>query len=193
MANEVDFEWNEFVRNVQGPKYSRLRQTIEWITRPCEFMEHLFDKYGDTFYIDILGWGRLILTCDMKIVDRCFREDDQKLSASGANRILEPIVGSNSVFLAEGSSHRSKRRKISSCLHLGQHLDQIRPLLRSIIKKFSEENFREIVDPQSWLSTITAHLMFSLIFGKEDEKSARHLKTKMDPLLGPLSSMYAFS
>lgn len=148
--------------------------------------------WGDTFYIDVIGWGRIILTCNQTLVERCFRTDMSVLSGAEANSILTPVVGQHSVFVKDGEAHLRKRRVIANVLKpreinatLSETLDKVFREHDGIEAAFSR--------PSQWISDTTMQIMVSLIFGVNDRDISSEIRRLLAPLIGPLSGVLAFS
>jgi cytochrome P450 family 135 len=92
-------------------------QTLRWSFRPLPFMQECRQKFGDSFSLKFLGFERpMVLISDPAAIKALYMERSHGLPP-GRNIILEPILGSRSVLLLEGSEHLARRRLMLPPFH----------------------------------------------------------------------------
>ena len=183
---------NELSNSALGSKKPSLVQTLAWLNKPGEYLEKSQERYGDNFYIDVFGWGRVIFVCEPKIVNSIFSSEENMLSGGKANEILTPVVGKNSIFTQEGKAHKRKRNSIKRSLQF-QNFSKNHHIHLGIIERniqSSGANTNTIDD--TTFRSITLQIMINILFGKDDPDLAKHLQNKLQPLIGTMSSILAF-
>jgi cytochrome P450 len=99
------------------PRSNSLMQTLRWTFRPLPFMQECREKFGDSFSLRFLGFERpMVLISDPAAIKALYTERSHGLPP-GRNIILEPILGSRSVLLLEGSEHLARRRLMLPPFH----------------------------------------------------------------------------
>ena len=93
-----------------GPRLPVAVQTAAWVARPWEFMDRCAARYGDTFTMRLAGEGTWVMMSHPDAVKEIFTGPSELLHAGEGNRILLPMVGSNSVLLLDEEPHREQRR-----------------------------------------------------------------------------------
>jgi cytochrome P450 len=92
-------------------------QTLRWTFRPLPFMQECRERFGDTFSLKFLGFERpMVLISDPAAIKALYMERSHGLPP-GRNIILEPILGSRSVLLLEGSEHLARRKLMLPPFH----------------------------------------------------------------------------
>jgi cytochrome P450 len=104
-----------------GPRLPVAVQTAVWMARPWEFMERCAARYGDVFTLRLAGERPWVMVSDPAIVKEIFTAPPELLHAGEANRILQPVVGANSVLLLDDDAHREQRRLLMPPFR-GNHL-----------------------------------------------------------------------
>ena len=93
-----------------GPRLPVAVQTAAWMARPWEFMERCAARYGDVFTLRLAGERPWVMVSHPDAVKDVFTGSPELLHAGEANRIVQPVVGANSVLLLDDDDHRRQRR-----------------------------------------------------------------------------------
>ena len=88
-----------------GPSQPSLIQTIGWWARPISFLERSRARYGNRFTIKLLATPPFVMIADPDQVKAIFTTDPTVLHPGEGARILEPVVGRNSVILLDEGEH----------------------------------------------------------------------------------------
>lgn len=73
-------------------------------------MDRAAARYGDTFTMKLVGEGPIVMVSHPDAVRQIFTSPPELVLAGEANRILQPVVGQNSVLLLDRDAHREQRR-----------------------------------------------------------------------------------
>lgn len=73
-------------------------------------MDRAAARYGDTFTMKLVGEGPIVMVSHPDAVRQIFTSPPELMLAGEANRILQPVVGQNSVLLLDRDAHREQRR-----------------------------------------------------------------------------------
>ena len=98
---------------------SPLRQLINWIARPYDFLDHCAKNYGDTFTVRLMGFPPLVMLSDPQAIGEIFATDAKQFDAGKNNEILKPLLGNNSLFLLDGDRHKRERKMLMPPFHGG--------------------------------------------------------------------------
>src|SRR4051794_2702946 len=93
-----------------GPRLPVLLQTIGWWNRPTVYVERLRDRFGKRFTLRLLGQPPLVLLSDPDELRELFMAPPEVLHPGEGARLLEPIVGANSVILLDEQPHLEQRK-----------------------------------------------------------------------------------
>ncbi len=78
--------------------------------RPTESVRRWRRKFGDVFTIKLLPTGPFAYVADAEAARSVFSADQSQLHAGEANRMLEPVNGSNSVVVLDDERHEVARK-----------------------------------------------------------------------------------
>src|SRR5688572_33260188 len=93
-----------------GPSMPAALQTVRWLFRPIEFMDSCRRRYGDAFSVTFIGFETpMVMISDPAAIEALYKGRENGLPP-GRTQTLEPVMGSRSVLLLEGSEHLARRR-----------------------------------------------------------------------------------
>ena len=100
-----------------GPRVPPLVQMFQWIFRPIPFMRSCAETYGNAFTIRFIATPPMVFISEPAAIKQVFTGDPANLQAGRANRVLKPIVGSNSILMLDGVRHRRERKLLMPPFH----------------------------------------------------------------------------
>jgi cytochrome P450 len=176
-----------------GPNTPALVQTWQWLRDPAGYVEQCQRRYGSVFRISVSRWGHLVMIGDPDLAKAVFMAPDSHLSASDANEILRPVVGGKSLFCLEGEQHRKMRQLVAA--NLGHSfIRNIQPrLLELVLDSISSLIAAKGRGRADRWRILTMRSMLLLLAGIDDEDTARKFVSRIRPLTGSLSGVFAFS
>jgi cytochrome P450 len=117
-----------------GPKSPRAVQTLAWWTRTVPLFERCRARYGKRFTLRLLQTPPAVYLSDPAEVKEVFTAPPEVLHPGEGARVLEPIVGANSVILLDERSHLSQRKLMLPAFH-GERMDALTGLLEEITER----------------------------------------------------------
>ncbi|MDF5734010.1 MAG: cytochrome P450 [Rhizonema sp. PD38] len=106
------------VKQIEKIKTPQLIQQIEFTLRPLEFFERCAQNYGDIFFTTIFSDLKTLVVSHPQDLQELFDPASKILAApGGANEILRPQVGENSLILQDGKRHLRQRKLMMPPLH----------------------------------------------------------------------------
>jgi cytochrome P450 family 135 len=96
-----------------GPRLPAPIQLAAWVSRPWEFMDWCAVRYGDVFTLRIAGQRPWVMVSHPDAVKDIFTGPPELLLSGESSRIVQPLVGANSVLLLEADAHREQRRLLT--------------------------------------------------------------------------------
>ena len=168
-----------------GPRMPRALQTLGWITRPMPFMEQCRDRYGDAFTLRIAHEGEWVLLSDPEAVKQVFTGDPRLLHAGEGNRVLLPVLGSNSVLLLDEDPHMRQRKLLLPPLHgerLARHAETMRDVAEREVASWPAGDTLAIA-PR--MADLTLEIIARTVFGSADPELLRRLRETIEFLSKP--------
>jgi cytochrome P450 len=93
-----------------GPTSPAWWQLFRFANDPLRFLDECHRLYGDTFTLNIAGYGRFVMVSNPEAVREIFRGDPDVLHSGEANDILSATVGRYSLLVLDGPAHARQRR-----------------------------------------------------------------------------------
>jgi cytochrome P450 len=100
-----------------GPRMPVFLQGIGWWNRPTAFMERCRARYGKRFTIRLPGQPPFVMISDPEELKEIFKAPPDVLHPGEGARILEPVLGSNSVILLDEAPHLEQRKLLLPAFH----------------------------------------------------------------------------
>jgi cytochrome P450 len=167
-------------------------QLARWLRDPIGLMEDSARRYGDTFTLNLWRVGpRCVYFSDPAAVREIFTAPTERLQAGEGNAILEPFVGSNSVFLLDGPRHDQQRRLLMPPFH-GERMRTYFTVIRDAIdQEIAGWSVGQRFPFQTAMARVTLDVILRAVFGLREEaefkrfreRGARLLQDASNPLL----------
>lgn len=92
-------------------------QTAAWLFRPTGFLDWCRRRYGDIFSVKFIGFNTpMVMISDPESISALYKGRENGLPP-GRTFTLEPVMGSRSVLLLEGTEHLSRRKLMLPAFH----------------------------------------------------------------------------
>src|SRR3954452_10651119 len=114
-----------------GPRMPVFLQGIGWWTRPTAFMERCRARYGKRFTIRLPGQPPFVMISDPEELKEIFKAPPDVLHPGEGARILEPVLGSNSVILLDEGPHLEQRKLLLPAFH-GDAMQKLMGLMEEL-------------------------------------------------------------
>ncbi|MEM1395146.1 MAG: cytochrome P450 [Cyanobacteria bacterium P01_H01_bin.150] len=177
-----------------GPKTPELIQQIRFILSPMSFLEECTERYGDIFTIH-LTYISIVIVSNPQGLQQLL--NDKEFTAPGdANKIIEPMVGSNSVITIDGEKHRHQRKLLMPSFHG----DRMRTYTE-VINRVTQEIIRDWevgkpFDVRGAMQKITLRVIMQAVFGlykgKRAEEIENHIRNFLEAGGSPLGAVMLF-
>ena len=117
-----------------GPRQSSAIQTIAWWVRPISFLERCRTRYGNRFTMRLLSTPPFVMIADPEQVKAIFTTDPEVLHPGEGARVLEPVVGKNSVILLDEGEHLSQRKLMLPAFH-GEKMQRLAATMQEVAEQ----------------------------------------------------------
>ncbi len=148
-----------------GPRVPPLIQMFQWIFRPIPFMRSCAETYGNAFTIRFIATPPMVFITEPTAIKQVFTGDPANLQAGRANRVLKPIVGSNSILMLDGARHRRERKLLMPPFH-GQRMRHYSRMMCEIVDRSIDSWPTGASFPiHSQMQEITLDIILRSVFG----------------------------
>jgi cytochrome P450 len=166
-----------------GPRAPRWVQTARWWTRPVPFFERCRARYGRRFTIRLLASPPFVMLTDPEEVKQVFTAPAEILHPGSGARILEPLVGRNSVILLDEDAHLAQRRLMLPAFH-GEQVARLAEVMAEVAAAEVERWPRdEPVALHPRLQALTLEVILRTVFGLEAGGRLDRLREHMTEVL----------
>jgi cytochrome P450 len=166
-----------------GPGAPRWVQTMRWWTRPVPFFERCRARYGQRFTIRLVGTPPFAMLADPDEVKQVFTAPAEVLHPGSGARILEPLIGRNSVILLDEDAHLAQRRLMLPAFH-GEQVARLTEVMTKVAAREVERWPRgEPVALHPRLQALTLEVILRTVFGLEEGARLDRLRGHLTDLL----------
>jgi len=149
----------------RGPRLPAAAQTAAWWRRPRAFLERCRDRYGSTFTIRLLGQPPFVHFADPDDIRAIFTAPPDVLHPGEGARVLEPILGRNSVILLDEGAHLEQRRLMLPAFH-GERIARLEALVTEVAEEEIDRWPRgEAIALHPRLQALTLEVILRAVFG----------------------------
>ncbi len=114
-----------------GPRLPAAMQMVGFWTRPLSFLERCRARYGKRFTIRLPFTPPFVMLTDPDEVKQVFTAPPDVLRPGQGARVLEPVVGSNSVILLDEAAHMEQRKLMLPAFH-GERMERLTGLMEEV-------------------------------------------------------------
>ena len=166
-----------------GPKAPRSVQTLAWWTRSIPLFERCRARYGKRFTLRLLQTPPFVHLSDPAEVKEVFTAPPDVLHPGEGARILEPVVGANSVILLDESSHLSQRKLMLPAFH-GERMEALTGLLEDVTEReVGRWPLDEPLQLHPRLQALTLEVILRAVFGLDPGPRLDALRDRLTGIL----------
>ena len=158
-------------------------QTIAWWNRTVPYLERCRARYGKRFTIRLLQAPPFVHHSEPEHVREIFTAPPEVLHPGEGAKLLEPVVGSNSVILLDERAHLSQRKLMLPAFH-GEKMQRLSGLMLEVAEReLARWPTGEPVALHPRLQALTLEIIMRAVFGLD---SGERLDAMRRPLAGIL-------
>ena len=175
---------------------SPLRQLINFIARPYDFLDDCAKSYGDTFTMKLMGFPHWVILSDPQAIAEIFATDAKQFDAGKSNEYLKPVTGSHSLLLLDGERHKRERKMLMPPFH-GEKVKSYGKIICQVTEQVgSTWQPQQPFLASKGMQKITLEVILHTVFGLSEGERYRQIKPLLANLLdltgSPLSSSLLF-
>jgi len=166
-----------------GPRYPAALQALGFWTRPLAYLEQCRRRYGTPFTLRLPFSPPFVTVTDPAQIKQIYTAPADVLHPGEGARVLQPIVGSNSVLLLDEGAHMEQRKLMLPAFH-GERMARLEGLV-------SEVTEREVA---SWgavpdlelhprMQALTLEVILRAVFGLDEGERLAAVRTALGDML----------
>jgi cytochrome P450 len=148
-----------------GPRAPSLLQSIGWWARPTAYLERCRARYGQRFTIRLVGQSPFVILSDPAEIKQVFTAAPEVLHPGEGARILEPVIGANSVILLDEAAHLRQRKLLLPAFH-GEKMQRLSGLMAELAEREVESwPLEQPTELHPRLQRLTLEVILRAVFG----------------------------
>jgi len=176
-----------------GPSYPAAIQSIGFWTRPFAFLRQCRERYGKRFTIRLPLAPPFVMLTDPAEVKEVFTAPPDVLRPGEGARVIEPVVGSNSVLLLDEAAHMEQRKLMLPAFH-GERMERLTSLMEEVTAEELAGLPREMpVELHPHMQDLTLRIILRAVFGLDPGTRFETLRQRLQAMLAfgdkPISLM----
>jgi cytochrome P450 len=166
-----------------GPRLPRTVQTMAWWTRTVPFMERCRERYGRRFTVRLLQGPPFVYHSDPEQIREIFTAPPEVLHPGEGAKLLEPVVGANSVILLDERPHLSQRKLMLPAFH-GEKMQRLSGLMREVTEReVASWPKGEPIALHPRLQALTLEIILRAVFGLDAGPRLEALRERLGGIL----------
>jgi cytochrome P450 len=166
-----------------GPPYPSALQAVGFWTRPFAFLRQCRERYGPRFTIKLPAAPPFVMLTDPAEVKQVFTAPPDVLRPGEGARVLEPVVGANSVILLDEGAHMSQRKLMLPAFH-GERMERLAGLMEEV----TEEELAALprntpVELHPRMQDLTLKIVLRAVFGLDPGARFDALRQRLQKML----------
>jgi len=168
-----------------GPPYPAAIQGMGFWTRPLAFLERCRARYGKRFTLRFPLAPPFVMLTEPDQLKQVFTASADVLHPGQGARVLEPVVGSNSVILLDGGPHMEQRKLMLPAFH-GEKMGRLSGVMAEVAEREVASWPRETpIELHPRMQRLTLEVILRAVFGLDPGP-------RLDGLREGLREMLAF-
>jgi len=136
-------------------------------TRPTAVLDRNRARYGKRYTVRFLGQPPFVILSDPDEIKEVLMAPPDVLHPGEGARILEPLIGRNSVILLDEAPHMEQRKLMLPAFH-GERMHALEGLMRELTEReLADWPLGEPIELHSRLQQLTLEIVLRAVFGLE--------------------------
>ncbi|MCB0857467.1 MAG: cytochrome P450 [Solirubrobacterales bacterium] len=158
-------------------------QTVGWWTRPTGFLDRCRRRFGKKFTVRLAAQDPFIVLSDPEELKQVFTAPPDVLHPGEGTRILEPIVGPNSILLLDEGAHMSQRKLVLPAFH-GERMRGLEEMVAEVAREQIRSWPRgESVPIHPRMQSLTLEVILAAVFGLRSGPRLDQLRVALTGML----------
>jgi cytochrome P450 len=178
-----------------GPRVPAAVQLIATWTRPAASLERMRHRYGKRITVQLPFQPPFVILSDPEEIKELFKAPPDVLHPGEGARVLEPLIGRNSVILLDEGAHLEQRRLMLPAFH-GEKMQRLTGLMTELAEREIDSwPLGEPIALHPRLQRLTLEIILRAVFGLDRGARLDDLRDKLTSVLefgeSPLSVLPA--
>jgi cytochrome P450 len=156
---------------------------MAWWNRTVPFLERCRERYGKRFTMRLLQAPPFVHHSEPDHLREIFTAPPEVLHPGEGAKLLEPVVGSNSVILLDERAHLSQRKLMLPAFH-GERMQRLSDLMREVTEREVERWPRDQpIQLHPRLQALTLEIVMRAVFGLDSGERLDAMRARLTGIL----------
>jgi cytochrome P450 len=166
-----------------GPAAPQAVQFLGFWMRPLAYLERCRARYGKRFTIRLPFTPPFVMLTDPDEVKQVFTAPPDVLQPGRGARVLEPVVGVNSVILLDEAAHMEQRKLMLPAFH-GERMERLTGLMEEVTAAEIADLPRGVPVPlHPRMQDLTLRIILRAVFGLDPGARFDRLRQRLQEML----------
>jgi cytochrome P450 len=166
-----------------GPSLPAALQMVGFWTRPLAFMDSCRERYGKRFTIRLPFTPPFVMIAEPDEVKQIFTSPPDVLHPGEGAKVLEPIVGRNSVILLDEDAHMAQRKLMLPAFH-GERMERLSGLMEEVTAEEVAAIPRDVpLSLHPRMQELTLKIILRAVFGLDPGARFDALRKRLQEML----------
>lgn len=166
-----------------GPSYPAAIQMVGFWSRPLAFLEGCRRRYGPRFTIQLPFSPPFVILTSPEEIKQVFTAPADVLHPGSGARVLEPVVGRNSVILLDEQPHMRQRRLMLPAFH-GERIERLEALVQEVTDRtVASWPTDQPLKLHERLQSLTLEIILRAVFGLDPGPRMDALRERLGTML----------
>ncbi|BAY26932.1 cytochrome P450 [Calothrix sp. NIES-2100] len=171
-----------------GFQESKWLQTFKIVLQPVENLENLQRRYGDIFYSEFSAFPPQLIISNPQAIQEIFTADSKLFESGSGSKILQPLLGANSLTLLDGDRHMQQRKLLMPPLH-GERMRAYGQIIREITEQVTSQwVIGQPFVARSSMQDISLQVILRAVFGLKEGERYQQIKQILIEMLNTFNS-----
>jgi cytochrome P450 len=166
-----------------GPRFPSLVQGTAFWTRPLASLEKWRARYGKRFTVRLPGFPPSVMLSDPADAKQVYTAPPDVLHPGQGARVLQPVVGSNSVILLDEGAHMEQRKLMLPAFH-GERMAKLTGLMTEVAEREVASWPRDTpIEMHPRTQALTLEIILRAVFGLSTGPRLEALRERLGAML----------
>ena len=172
---------------------SPLKNLLNWIGRPYDFLDDCMQQYGDCFTVHLGGFEPFVFISNPQAIKEIFAIDTQQFDAGRSNGLLKPLLGTHSLLLMDGDRHKRERKLLMPPFHGAKVTAYGETICKITRETCAQWQPQQTILASKAMPKITMDVILQTVFGLREGARYQQLNTLLTNLLNLTGSPFSSS
>ncbi len=165
-----------------GPSYPAAIQMIGFWSRPLAYLEQCRARYGKRFTIRFPLAPSFVMLSEPEQIKQVFTAPPDVLRPGEGAKVLQPIVGDNSVILLDGGAHMEQRKLMLPAFH-GERMERLTGLIERVAEaEVASWNGASELELHPRMQRLTMEIILRAVFGLDPGERLDAMRERLSRL-----------